>query len=100
MKKLNINQKYKEVRKNIDPRNDVNRHMARRLQDHVIELLYLGIQSNTDRGYAIIASRLDTIMDLIHITKFHLNTEALCATTDDAAEAAKEATAEKETILT
>ena len=99
MKKKSLNTKWKEIRKNDDPRNRINSQMANNLQDSLTELLYLGIQANTDKGYAIIASRLDTILDLLQMSLFHLNHEALCATTDDAAEAANEATAEKETTL-
>lgn len=51
---------------------------------------------------ALVLSRYDSILSLLQITQLHihkLNNQKSCATTDDAAEAVNEATAEKETIL-
>ncbi len=48
-------------------------------------------------------ARYDAVLSLLQITHLHIlnqNKQTLCATTEDAAEVAKEAMAEKETILT
>lgn len=94
--KKTIAQKHKENRSKKDPRHRTNLDIANCLQDVTIDLLHLGTEINTDSGYALIGSRLDTIIDLIQITKFHLNRQALCAT-ENAEDSAKEATAAEET---
>jgi hypothetical protein len=56
-----------------------------------------------ESNHAVALSRLDSVCSLLQITLIHinnLNSKNKCATTDDAAEAAKEeATAEEETTL-
>jgi hypothetical protein len=53
-----------------------------------------------ESNHAVVLSRLDSVCSLLQITLIHinnLNSKNKCATTDDAAEAAKEqATAEEE----
>lgn len=51
---------------------------------------------------SLVLSRYDSILSLLQITQLHIlnsNKTKQCATTDDAAEAAKEATAAEETTL-
>jgi hypothetical protein len=56
-----------------------------------------------ESNHAVVLSRLDSVCSLLQITLIHINSlnkQNKCATTDDAAEAAKEqATAVKETTL-
>lgn len=59
--------------------------------------------SDDQKIQSLVLSRYDSVLSLLQITQLHinnLNNQTLCATTDDAAEAAKEqAMAAKETTL-
>lgn len=70
-----------------------------------IDNLIKQINSSTNQNQQIeslILSRYDSILSLLQITQIHIsnfNKQKQCATTDDAAEAVKKATAAEETTL-
>ena len=76
---------------------DMKREMLKMFNEINISVL------ENESNHAVALSRLDSVLSLLQITLIHLNNlnkQNKCATTEDAAEAAKEeATAAKETTL-
>lgn len=70
--------------------------------DNLIKQINSSSQGN-QQTESLILSRYDSILSLLQITQIHIsnfNKQKQCVTTEDAAEAAKEATAVEETTLT
>jgi hypothetical protein len=88
---VNENKYYEKTSKEI--KKDVN-DLINQINSTVLE---------NESNHAVALSRLDSVCSLLQITLIHinnLNSKNKCATTEDAAKAAKEeATAEEETTL-
>ena len=70
--------------------------------DNLIKQINSSTQGN-QQTESLILSRYDSILSLLQITQIHIsnfNKQKQCATTEDAAKAAKEAMAVEETTLT
>lgn len=62
----------------------------------------INLECKDQKMQSLAIARYDAVLSLLQITHLHIlnqNKQTLCATTDDAAKAANEATAEKETTL-
>ncbi len=84
-------------------KNDYFKNTSSQMRKQALKLInQINSECKDQKMQSLAIARYDAVLSLLQITHLHIlnqNKQTLCATTDDAAEAANEATAGKETTL-
>lgn len=84
-------------------KNDYFKTTSTQMRKQALKLInQINSECRDQKMQSLAISRYDAVLSLLQITHLHIinqNKQTLCATTENAVEAAKEATAEKETTL-